>query len=122
MDSLRVPGIAGIWLNLSTRSDKPASGCDSSCPGRPLTLGVALALLLSLAMVLIAPSVDLPETVLREHHVASHPLASHTTGGATVTGNDHPDQVHLAFSEVPTRAISSLQIRTYDKLSVVLRC
>jgi hypothetical protein len=54
--------------------------------------GVAIAVLLAVAAVLIAPSVDLPETVLREHQVVSHARGGHAQGKvqtASSTGVSH---------------------------------
>ncbi len=39
-----------------------------------------LAVLIAVATTLIAPTIDLPETVLREHHVVSHVGAEHALG------------------------------------------
>ena len=47
---------------------------------RTFKLGVALAVLVAVATVLIAPTVDLPETTLREHQVASHSSGEHAPG------------------------------------------
>lgn len=45
-----------------------------------LRAGVVIAVLLAVATTLIAPTVDLPETVLREHHVVSHASGEHAQG------------------------------------------
>ena len=48
---------------------------------RTLRIGVAIAVLLAVATVLIAPSIDMPETTLREHQVTSHSFGEHGAGG-----------------------------------------
>ena len=109
------------------RLNWPAQKCPPQCAqsaraGQPVAIAIALALLLSVAAVLIAPSVDLPETVLREHHVASHSLANHTTGGATLIVAGSLLQAYFKAYEFPRPAVSLAQNHGYDKLSVVMRC
>ena len=48
---------------------------------RAFRIGVALAVLLAVSTVLIAPTIDMPETALREHQVASHSYFEHGLGG-----------------------------------------
>lgn len=45
---------------------------------RHLIIGVALVMLAVVMAILIAPDVDLPETVLREHHLTLHNSGTHT--------------------------------------------
>lgn len=47
---------------------------------RAIRTGVALAVLLAVAAVLIAPTIDMPETTLREHQVTSHSSSEHGPG------------------------------------------
>ena len=47
---------------------------------RAFRIGLALAVLFAVAAVLIAPTIDMPETTLREHQVASHFSNEHGTG------------------------------------------
>ncbi len=45
---------------------------------RPFKIGVALVTLIAVAVIFIAPTIDLPETVLREHQAASHHTGGHS--------------------------------------------
>jgi hypothetical protein len=51
---------------------------------RTITIGVALAVLIAVATVLIAPTIDLPETTLREHQVVSHSSGEHAPGNLSM--------------------------------------
>jgi hypothetical protein len=55
-----------------------------------LRAGVVIAVLLAVATTLIAPTVDLPETVLREHHVVSHASGEHAQGKLQTSSNAGP--------------------------------
>ena len=47
---------------------------------RAFRIGVAFAVLFAVAAVLIAPTIDMPETTLREHQVTSHSCGEHGIG------------------------------------------
>lgn len=71
--------------------------------------------------VLIAPSIDMPETVLREHHVAAHSMGNGNSGTLTVVGII---SLAEAFDD---RTIASIEdFRSpehgHGKTSLVLRC
>jgi hypothetical protein len=84
--------------------------------------GVAMAVLLAVATVLIAPTVDLPETVLREHHVASHASGEHAQGELQASSNADPS--HLLIDAVGSHL--AVDLRSTDRVGInpfrVLRC
>ena len=55
-----------------------------------LRAGVVIAVLLAVTTALIAPTVDLPETVLREHHVVSHASGEHAHGKLQTSSHLRP--------------------------------
>jgi hypothetical protein len=83
---------------------------------------VAMAVLLAVAAVLIAPNVDLPETVLREQHVVSHASGEHAQGKLQASSNTDPSRplIGAAGSDLP------VVLRTTDRADLkpfrVLRC
>lgn len=83
---------------------------------------VVLAILIAVATALIAPSIDMPDTVLREHHVASHSVGGHASNVLVHTGGSAPKEAYRV--EGPSRAseIIHLAYRAYAQSSVVLRC
>jgi len=82
---------------------------------------VVLAVMIAVLTVLIAPSIDMPETVLREHHVAAHSVVSGSPGTLTVLGivslteTFHDDTFHVIENS------SNLE-HGHSKTSLVLRC
>jgi hypothetical protein len=83
---------------------------------------VAVAVLLAVATVLIAPTVDLPETVLREHHVVSHASGEHAQGKLRTSSNADPSYllIDAVGSDLP------VVLRSTDHAGIkpfrVLRC
>ena len=47
---------------------------------------LVVAVMIAVLTVLIAPSIDMPETVLREHHVAAHTMVNGNSGTLTLVG------------------------------------
>ena len=82
---------------------------------------MVLAIMIAVLTVLIAPSIDMPDTVLREHHVAPHSMASGNSGTLTVVGMIpmaqafHNDIVHVLES---FRTLG----HGHGQTSLVLRC
>lgn len=89
---------------------------------RGLKFGVILTLLLAVITVQIAPTVDLPETTLRDRFVSSHSSGEHAPGGFTVVSSTN----HLQWLErdrddgVRSEGPSSSHVRVPS--SLVLRC
>jgi len=80
-----------------------------------------MAVMIAVLTVLIAPSIDMPETVLREHHVAAHSIANSNSGTLTMVGiisvaeAFHNDTVHVAENS------GNLE-HGHSQTSLVLRC
>jgi hypothetical protein len=60
---------------------------------RSFKIGVALTVLVAVAAVLIAPTIVMPMTTLRVHHVSSHTSAGHANG--TLLASSNPGLPHL---------------------------
>jgi hypothetical protein len=97
-------------------------GQDSVCSRRAYTFTVILTILLAVAMALIAPSIEMPDTVLREHHVSSHVAGVH---GANIPINTI---VATPVQSVDSGRISRISETLNPSISanlqstVVLRC
>lgn len=82
---------------------------------------MVVAVMIAVLTVLIAPSIDMPETVLREHHVAAHSMVSSNSGTLTVVGiislaeTLHNDTVHVIENS------QSLE-HGHSQTALVLRC
>ena len=90
---------------------------------RPVfTLVIVLTILIAVATALIAPSIDMPDGVMREHHVASHASSGHGTSNLTNSGA----AVRLEIGQVDGASRSSevlhLYIGEHTQSFVVLRC
>lgn len=83
---------------------------------------VAIAVVLAVATILIAPTVDLPETVLREQHVVSHASGEHAQGKLQASSNTHPSYLLIGSvgSDLPVvlRSTDHVDIKPFR----VLRC
>jgi len=88
---------------------------------KELRIVIAVAVMVAVLTVLVAPSIDMPETVLREHHVASHSMMSNSSGTLTVVGlvsfaqAFHNDAVHVIEN-------SRILDHGHSQSSLVLRC
>jgi hypothetical protein len=84
--------------------------------------GVVIAVLLAVATTLIAPTVDLPETVLREHHVVSHARGEHAQGKLQTSSNASPSYLLIdavgSYLPVVRRSTDHADIKPFR----VLRC
>jgi hypothetical protein len=83
---------------------------------------VVLAVLIAVITTLIAPTVDLPETVLREHHVVSHMNGGHAQGKVQTSSTTGPS--HLGTDVVGTNRPTGLRSGEYTHVEAfrVLRC
>ena len=88
---------------------------------RALKTVLALAVMFAVLTVLIAPSIDMPETVLREHHVASHSVANGPAGTLVVVGM-FSDAQELGTEAVLLYESSEASGYAHSLTSVVLRC
>jgi len=92
-----------------------------SSDGRGFRVAVVAAVLIAILTVLLAPSIDMPETVLREHHVAAHSVVNNNAGTLTVVGMIslaeafENNAVHLAEN-------SRTREQEHSETSLVLRC
>lgn len=72
---------------------------------RGVRTAVAMAVMIAVFTVLIAPSINTPETVLREHHVSAHSMTNGNSGTLIVVGvisladASYHDSVHLIESD-----------------------
>lgn len=86
-----------------------------------LKLVIVATVLAAVLAVLIAPSIDMPETVLREHHVASHSTVTNASGtlAAVRTISDS-----LAFRYEAVQLSESLAAfdHGHSQTSLVMRC
>lgn len=89
--------------------------------GSFIRLAIVVAVLAAVLTVLIAPSIDMPETVLREHHVAPHSMATNGSGTLTMTGLISVEQV---FQDLTIQTVGSFNDldQTHVRTSLVLRC
>lgn len=95
--------------------------CASRVEGS-LKILVALAVLVAVATVLIAPSIDMPETTLREHHVTSHSAGDHSSGNLTSVGTAALLRVFQTIDAHPPLEGPQFSILGHSQSSLVLRC
>src|SRR3569833_989188 len=89
--------------------------------GGIIRLAVVIAVMAAVLTVLIAPSIAMPETVVREPHVASHSMASSCAGTLTIAELISIVQV---FKDDTVQALEHFRIPDYahGHASLVLRC
>lgn len=87
-----------------------------------LRIAIALAVLVAVATVLIAPSIDMPETTLREHHVASHSAGDHSSGNLTTLGTAALLRVFQTIDAHRTSDGPKSSSREHNRSPLVLRC
>lgn len=90
---------------------------------RGFKFGVVLTLLFTVLTVQIAPTIDLPETALRDHRVVtSHSSGEHAPGGFSIVSSVS----HLQWSTFEKEERLSPETQTSDHTRVpssrVLRC
>jgi hypothetical protein len=86
-------------------------------------IGLVVAVLLAVATVLIAPTVDLPETVLRGDHLVSHAGGEHGHGNLQKTASDQSPSYLITQMVETYRPIShSFPDHVESKPSRILRC
>jgi hypothetical protein len=96
-------------------------GRDSVC-FRVLNAAIVLSILIAVATVLIAPQIDMPDTVMRLHHVSSHSSGAHGTSNSFGTGIVLPTVAVISDGA----SLSSENLDPPDglqaRLSAVMRC
>ena len=114
-------GIDGRRSIFSARRQGRSVLCAGAFRHRRARLLLVMTLLAAVLVVLIAPSIDMPETVLREHHVAPHAMANNGSGTLAVTGLISVEQV---FQDLTIQTLGSFWIldQMHSQTSVVLRC
>jgi hypothetical protein len=87
-----------------------------------LSAAFVLTILVAVATVLIAPQVDMPDTVLRLHHVSSHSAGTH--GLSSVSDTGIAVLAEAPQSDDASRSSDNLnpQDGLHARLSVVMRC
>jgi hypothetical protein len=83
---------------------------------------VVLTILVAVATVLIAPQVDMPDTVLRLHHVSSHSSGTH--GSSNLLNTGIAILAEAPQSDDASRSSEGFypQDGLHARLSVVMRC
>lgn len=99
-----------------------ARGRDSVCLGRVYTLAVILTILVAVATALIAPSIDTPDTVLREHHVSLHAAGAHNANNLSSTGSTIFNEAVQSGTAIHASETSSSSDIERTQSSFVLRC
>ena len=92
-----------------------------SSDGRRFRFAVIAVVLIAVLTVLLAPSIDMPETVLREHHVAAHSVVNNNAGTLTVVGMISGTEAFQNGS-VDLAENSRTREHEHSQASLVLRC
>jgi hypothetical protein len=105
-----------------SRIHRLGRGRDSVCLARAYTLAVILTILVAVATALIAPSIDMPDTVLREHHVSLHAAGVHAVNNLSNTGSAVLNEAVQSDAAIRVSATSPSSNNMRTQLSFVLRC
>jgi hypothetical protein len=83
---------------------------------------IASLVLLAIATVLVAPSIDMPDTVLLVHHTGARAAGGHAAGNFTVSETTYFSQVNWPGDAL--REIDSLLLSRggHGQQAIVLRC
>jgi hypothetical protein len=95
---------------------------DSACMRPVFTLVIVLTILVAVATALIAPSIDMPDGVMREHHVASHSSSGHGTSNLVDSGKAVRIETSQDDGASRSSEILHLNIDEHTQSFVVLRC
>src|SRR5665213_139163 len=105
-----------------SRIQRPTQGRDRACLHRVYTFAVILTILVAVATALIASSIDMPDTVLREHQVSLHASGSHAANNLLNTGIPVPIETvasdAISWSSEITPSTNNLRTQS----SIVMRC
>jgi hypothetical protein len=90
---------------------------------RLLKLAAAFAALVCVLAIFIAPMIDMPETVLREHHrVSSHTVSGHVVGTFSAVSSSLPVDARPAIDADATAANLRVSGEASSATPLVLRC
>jgi hypothetical protein len=95
--------------------------CLDARTNRGFRIVLAMAVMVAVLTVLIAPSIDMPETVLREHHVASHSMVKSASGTLEMVGMV-PDSQVFRNEAANLHEGSEASDYAHDQTSLVMRC
>ena len=116
------PGHASSFRAVRQKGIRLFAGCGAMRVKGSFRTAIALAVLVAVATVLIAPSIDMPETTLREHHVTSHSASNNSSGNLTSLGTA---SLLRAFQTIDVNRPSDgpqFSTRGQSQSSLVLRC
>jgi len=116
------PGHALGFLSARHKSIRLFAGCGAMRVKGSFKIAIALAVLIAVATVLIAPSIEMPETTLRQHHVTSHSSGYDASGNLTSLG---ATGLLRAFQTIDAHRPSDspqTSTRGHSQSSLVLRC
>jgi len=83
---------------------------------------IAFLVFLAIATVLIAPSIDMPDTVLLVHHTGARACGGHASGNLTVSETANSSQVNWIISALrETESLPSSR-GGHGQQTIVLRC
>jgi hypothetical protein len=118
MNAGHASGFRAAWQ----KSIQLIAGCGAMRVKGSFRTAIALAVLVAVATVLIAPSIDMPETTLREHHVTSHSASNNSSGNLTSLGTASLLRVFQTIDA--HRPSDGLQFSSWghNQSSLVLRC
>ena len=97
-------------------------GEGSVCTRRAYTLAVILTILVAVATALIAPSIDMPDTVLREHQVSLHAAGTHAANNLLNTGVSSPGEAIQSDAASHDAEVSPSSHIGRTQTPFVLRC
>ena len=90
---------------------------------RFIKIAAAFAALVCVLAIFIAPMIDMPETVLREHHrVSSHTVSGHVVGAFSAVSSTLPVDARPTIDAGFTAANLRVSEAGPSATSLVLRC
>lgn len=92
------------------------------CLSNAYTLAVILTILVAVATALTAPSVDMPDTVLHEHHLSVHGAENHASNNLSDTCSDVLNGAAQTNAAVRVPETLHLSGNGRTQSSFVLRC
>jgi len=116
------PGHVSGFRAMRQKSIRLFVGCGVMRVKGSFRVAIALAVLIAVATVLIAPSIEMPETTLRQHHVTSHSAGYDASGNLT---SSVTSGLLRAFQTIDAHLLSEGPLsstRGNSQSSLVLRC